>query len=189
MQWILKPLFRSFSGGKWEEAFPELLSRPGKLQWETPGSPCDKGQPAITLVFPLCTWAPDKAPRIHLGGKQGFRGTFHPENPHSISQSKKCLTGCMVTWTRKLHSASLGTWICALKYWEQHLGWAVNIIKTRCLFIYFYVCLFMVTSRRHQTSFVNQNQNIFQSLKAFLPTPLCSRWPINNDKNKGTLWK
>lgn len=77
------------------------------------------------------------------------RHVSHGKPSHSISQRKKCLTGCTVTSTRKLHSASRGDMNMCLKYWEQHLGRAVNVIKARCLFIYFYVCPFLYDSRGH----------------------------------------
>lgn len=66
------------------------------------------------------------------------------------------------------------------KYLEQHLGQAVNVIKPPdvCLPTFMFVYLFMTvgdTSRRYQTSAVNQTHNIFQSSKLFLLTLLCSR--------------
>lgn len=99
----------NFKGPSQGESEKRLLSRPGKLQSETPRSHCcEKSQPAITLVFLLCTWPPHEASRICLGdGIHRHISNWKPS--HSTSQSKKCLTGYMVTWTRKPHLAYLET--------------------------------------------------------------------------------
>lgn len=76
------------------------------------------------------------------------RKGFHMENPVTIFYKVKNANWLNGNPDKKATFSILGDMNMCLKYWEQDLGQALNVNKDRCLFIYFYICLWQYGSHQ-----------------------------------------